>query len=80
MGGMEARPYSMDIINDITNFIFIENEPELADIILIPGCSRPELMEVASDLWHKGYAPLILPSGKYSFKAGAFAGAKNKKR
>lgn len=69
----------MEVISAITNFIFIENEPEKSDIILIPGCSRPELMEVASDLWHKGYAPLLLPSGKYSVKTGAFPGTKTKK-
>jgi hypothetical protein len=47
----------------ITDFIFIENEPQKADIILIPGGSKPQLMERACSLYLAGYAPLLLPSG-----------------
>lgn len=64
----------MNIIEDITNFIFIENPLEKADIIFIPGGSWPEPTEKASELWIKGYAPYILPAGRYSCKRGYFAG------
>ena len=47
----------------ITEFVFIEDKPEKADIILVPGGSSPELMEKACELFIAGYAPLILPSG-----------------
>jgi len=47
----------------ITDFIFIEDKPEKADIILVPGGSSPELMEKACELLLAGYAPLLLPSG-----------------
>jgi Uncharacterized conserved protein len=50
-------------IISITDFIFCENEPDKADIILIPGGLRPELMEKAIELYKKGFAPYILPSG-----------------
>ncbi len=47
----------------ITNFIFVEHEPAPADIILIPGGSRPQLIEKAVELYQQGLAPYILPSG-----------------
>lgn len=68
----------MNIINDISNFIFVDNEPQKADIIFIPGGSHPEPSERAAKLWRKGFAPLILPSGKYG-KLGRFAGVKTRK-
>lgn len=62
----------MKIIDDITNFIFLEDKPEKVDIIFIPGGSYAELAEKAAELWNSGYAPIILPSGKYSSKRGYF--------
>ncbi|MCC8045896.1 MAG: YdcF family protein [Clostridiales bacterium] len=50
----------------ITDFIFVENQLEKSDIIFIPGSFRPELAQHAAQLFHDGYAPLILPSGKHS--------------
>lgn len=47
----------------ITDFIFIENQPAKADIILIPGGLRPQLMYKAVELYQQGFAPYILPSG-----------------
>ena len=69
----------MDIINDISNFIFVDDIPEKSDIIFIPGGSFPEPSEQAAELWLNGFAPLILPSGKYSQKIGHFAGVQTKK-
>jgi uncharacterized SAM-binding protein YcdF (DUF218 family) len=64
----------MNLIQDITNFIFVEHKLEKADLIVIPGGSWPEPTEKAAELWLKGYAPYILPAGKYSCKRGYFAG------
>ncbi len=64
---------------DISDFIFISDPPENADIIFIPGGSYPELPEYAARLYKEGYAPYILPSGRYSIKHGAFLGSKTKK-
>jgi len=69
----------MDIIKDITNFIFVEDEPENVDIIFIPGGSFPEPSERAAEIWLNGFTPLILPSGKYNLKIGSFTGTKTKK-
>jgi len=69
---------NMRIIKEISDFIFIEDSLTCADAILIPGGSFPELPERAAELWHEGYAPLIVPSGMYSVKLGRFAGVKSK--
>lgn len=68
----------MRTIEDITNFIFLEDKPQQADIIFIPGGSYAEIAEEAARLWCKGYANIILPSGKYSVKRGYFPGPLSK--
>lgn len=68
----------MRIVNDITDFIFVEDKLEKADVIFIPGGSYPELPERAAQLWKEGYAPFVVPSGKYSVTKGKFAGVKSK--
>lgn len=69
----------MKIINDITDFIFVEDEIQKSDIIFIPGGSHPELGEYAAELWKDGFAPLVMPSGGVSIKTGKFNGVKSKK-
>lgn len=66
-------------LKQITEFIFPEEEPENADIIFIPGSGFPQLAEEAAVLYHRGYAPWILPSGRYSILAGCFGGVQEKK-
>ena len=67
-----------NVIKDITDFIFVADAPERADIIFIPGGSYPELPEHAARLWREGFAPLVLPTGKYSIKRGRFRGVRTK--
>lgn len=68
----------MRIIEDITNFIFIEDKLEKADIIFIPGGSYAEIAEKAAKVWCEGYSELILPSGKHSVNRGCFPGPLSK--
>ena len=68
-----------DFIQDVSDFIFLCDPPEKSDIIFIPGGSYPELSERAAALFRQGYAPLILPSGRYSVKKDRFEGPENKK-
>ncbi|MFA6940399.1 MAG: YdcF family protein [Clostridiaceae bacterium] len=68
----------MKAITDITDFIFLEDKPEKADIIFMPGGSYAEQAEKAAGVWKDNYAPLILPSGKYSVKRGFFPGPLSK--
>lgn len=55
---------------DITDFIFIEDPPQKSDIIFIPGAMTPEHAERAAELYRQGYAPYILPSGRFSVTLG----------
>lgn len=64
----------ISFIKEITSFIFVENKPEKADIIFVPGSSWCEPTEKAAQIWLDGYAPYILPSGKYSMSKGYFPG------
>jgi len=68
----------MKIIDDITQFIFVENRPEKADIIFMPGGSDPTLPEMSAKLFHEGFTPLLLPSGGVGAKTRKFAGVKIK--
>lgn len=61
-------------LSQVTEFIFAENEPERADIIFVPGNGYPQNAERAAELYKKGLAPFILPSGRYSISTGRFSG------
>lgn len=61
-------------LKQMENFIFVENKPEKADIIFVPGNGYPQMAEQAAVLYKEGYAPCILPSGAYSITIGHFAG------
>ena len=66
-------------LKDISNFVFIKDDLEEADIIFIPGGSYPEVAEEAAKLWKNEYSNLILPSGAYGINIGAFIGPPFKK-
>lgn len=66
-------------LNQITEFIFVEDKPEKSDVIFIPGSGFPQLAEEAAKLYHQGLVPYILPSGRYSVLNGKFAGVQEKK-
>ncbi|MBQ2954202.1 MAG: YdcF family protein [Clostridia bacterium] len=58
----------------VTDFIFVEDAPEAADIILIPGSRKIEHAQRAAELYRAGYAPCVLPSGRYATTYGCFRG------
>lgn len=60
----------MKFIEDITDFIFVEHKPEKADIIFIPGGDQGAIAVKAAELYLEGYAPWILPSGRFSKPVG----------
>ena len=62
------------LIDEITDFIFLEDRLDQADVIFIPGAPRPEHTEEAARLYSLGYAPLLIPSGRYTKVDGAFRG------
>ena len=61
-------------LKQITDFIFIDQEPQKADIIFIPGNGFPNPSERAAELYREGFAKKLLPSGHYSVVLGHFAG------
>ncbi len=63
-------------IQDITDFIFMDDIPEKCDIILVPGTSKSAITEKAAELYRLGYAPYTMPSGLYSSSLGRFAAEK----
>ena len=65
-------------LKETEEFIFVEDKPEKADIIFVPGNGYPQMAEKAVDLYREGYAPYILPSGRYSITTGAFSGVLSK--
>ena len=56
------------------DFIFIDDKPEKADVIFVPGNGYPQMAEKAAELYRRGLAPRVLPSGRYSVTVGKFAG------
>lgn len=68
------KPGTADFLQAVTAFVFAEDAPAPADVIFVPGANRPEHALRAAELYHAGYAPLILPSGRYSKLTGRFAG------
>ena len=59
-------------IRAVTDFIFVEDPPEKADVILIPGSRKIIHTLHAAELYQAGYAPYVLPSGKYGIALGEF--------
>ncbi|MCX4355612.1 MAG: YdcF family protein [Oscillospiraceae bacterium] len=61
-----------EIIDDITNFILVADEPHKADLIIAMGGSYPQIPEMAAKLYNAGLAPYIVAAGMFSCKLGRF--------
>ncbi len=61
-------------IRAVTEFIFVEDVPEKADVIFVPGSRKIENAIRAAELYKAGYAPYVLPSGRFSTVYGSFKG------
>ena len=60
------------LIRFYTELIFVQDIPQKADVIFVPGSQEMALGEKAAALWKDGYAPRILVSGKYSITGAGF--------
>lgn len=67
-------------VQDIARFIFLEDAPQESDIIFVPGNGHALPSELAAQLYRKGFAPYILPSGRYAIGSPGFAGQKSGSR
>lgn len=63
-----------EFIKETGKFIFAEDQPEEADIIFVPGNGYSQMAERAAELYKAKYAPVVLPSGRYSISMGKFGG------
>ncbi len=61
------------VIQDITDFVFINDKPEKSDIIIVLGGSNHKPSETAALLYHDNLAPRILATGRYSLALNRFA-------
>ncbi len=66
------------IISDISDFIFVADEPKKVDAIFLPGGSHPEQPEYAAELYRKRYARWLIPSGGVSIKREKWHGVRSK--
>ncbi len=66
------------IITDISNYIFVLDAPQKADVIFLPGGSHPEQPEYAAKLYNEGYAKWLIPSGGVSVKRDKWPGVRSK--
>ena len=64
-------------IQDIADFIFLHDAPAPADVIFVPGNGHALPSELAAALYKQGYAPRILPSGRYAIGTSGFSGQKS---
>lgn len=71
---MDKKQKQERFLRNFADFIFVEDQPEPADIIFVPGNGFPQMAEHAAQLWREGFAPWVLPSGRYSVVTGKFAG------
>lgn len=62
----------MRFLDQITDFIFVEQKPQPADIIFVPGGNYPDAARHAASLYQGGWAPYVMPSGRYSIVKGRF--------
>ncbi len=75
MAGREYPPGAEAFIRGVNAFVFLEDEPFQADVILTPGNANPCHAIRAAALYRQGYAPWVLPSGRYTKEVGGFRGA-----
>lgn len=66
------------IITDISDFIFVEDTPEPADAIFLPGGTHAEQPEYAAALYRQGYGKWLIPSGGVSVKKEKWLGVSSK--
>lgn len=76
----KLTPGAERYIRAVTDFIFVEDQPEKADVIFIPGSRKTEHAIRAAEMYRAGYAPYVLPSGRYATTYGCFRGVPERYR
>ena len=76
----KLTPGAERFIRAVTDFVFVQDAPEKADVIFVPGSRKIEHAVRAAELYHTGYAPYVMPSGRYATTYGAFRGVPERYR
>ncbi|MBE6621051.1 MAG: YdcF family protein [Ruminococcaceae bacterium] len=66
------------IIDDISKYIFVHDEPQKVDAIFLPGGSHPTQPEYAAELYKNDYAKFLIASGGVSIKSDKWNGVRSK--
>ena len=74
MASKALLPGTERFIAAVSDFIFVEDEPQQCDVILVPGAAKPQHALKAAEMYHRGMAEWVLPSGRFSTTVGHFAG------
>lgn len=61
-----------NFIRAMSDFVFVEDQPQKADVIFLPGSRKAEHAIRAAELYRAGYAPYVLPSGRFTISRGYF--------
>ncbi len=76
----KLTPGAERFIRAVTDFIFVEDKPEAADVIFVPGSRKIANALKAAELYRAGYAPYVLPSGRFATKYDRFLGVPESER
>ena len=60
------------LLEAVTDFIFPEDEPEKADLILVCGSARLEPARRGAQLFKEGYSRYIMPTGRFGERYRGF--------
>lgn len=60
-------------IKAVNQFLFVQDAPEPADVFFLPGSAEAEHALHAAALYRAGYAPYVLPSGRFAKPLGHLA-------
>ena len=72
--------FSISLIHDITNHIFLNEMPEKSGILFVPGNKTWVVPAFAARLYNEGYARKIIASGKYAANATGVQRTEESKR
>ncbi len=56
----------------VTELVFLRDAPQPSDVLFIPGSSREGPVRLAAQLFREGFAPRVLPSGRYGIGEQGF--------
>lgn len=69
---MNTLGCAQDYVKAVNDFIFVRHDPGPCDAIFVPGSSHREHVLKAAEMYHEGWARVIVPSGRYAIGSEGF--------